>query len=176
MRHKNINKVTHQWLAKRIQASDILVDATAGNGHDTVFLASLGKHVFAFDVSELAYQRTKEKIMHLDNVTLIHDSHTQIKKYITTPIDGVMFNCGYLPQSDHSSVTEATTTLLALDHLRDLLAKDGWICITVYTGHSQGEIEAIEVKSWLDRHAKIIRSYTYEGVNNTPIAYLATLA
>ena len=41
---------------------DIVVDATMGNGHDTLFLAKLAKQVYAFDIQEQALGKTQERL------------------------------------------------------------------------------------------------------------------
>ena len=60
-------------------------DATAGNGHDTLFLAQRvlpGGRVFAFDVQEAAIGRTRERLSDrgLESVTLIHAGHQEIEQ------------------------------------------------------------------------------------------------
>ena len=52
----------HGLLERHIGAGDVTVDATAGNGHDTLFLANrVGPegHVFAFDVQPEALDVTR---------------------------------------------------------------------------------------------------------------------
>ncbi|HYF38023.1 MAG TPA: methyltransferase domain-containing protein, partial [Prosthecobacter sp.] len=49
----------------RIRPGDIVVDATAGNGHDTLFLAGLvgeAGHVYAVDVQEAAVKETRRRL------------------------------------------------------------------------------------------------------------------
>ena len=40
-------EMAHQFLAEVITKEDVVVDATMGNGHDTVFLAKLAGQVYA---------------------------------------------------------------------------------------------------------------------------------
>ena len=54
---------THDWISRVVLPGDTVVDATAGNGHDTVFLARLAGpsgQVHAFDVQEEAIRATRE--------------------------------------------------------------------------------------------------------------------
>jgi tRNA1(Val) A37 N6-methylase TrmN6 len=173
MRHTNINVITHDWISQVIKPTDIVIDATAGNGHDTLFLSQRSRHVFAFDVSELAISRTKEKTKQQNNVSLICDSHKDMETYIKESVDGIIYNCGYLPNSDHQSVTQVETTIASLDVAKNLLKDKGWLCITVYLGHAHGDEEATAVLSWLKRNMMIEKTYTYEGVSFAPIAYFA---
>ena len=76
---------SHQLLEEVIQKGDHVVDATMGNGHDTVFLAGLvgeaGK-VYAFDIQNQALQTTQAKLLQkalIDRVALISDGHENIK-------------------------------------------------------------------------------------------------
>ena len=49
-------------LSEYISKGDIVIDATAGNGHDTLALAKLvglEGTVYAFDIQEIALQKTK---------------------------------------------------------------------------------------------------------------------
>ncbi len=173
MRHTNINLITHDWISQVIQPTDVVIDATAGNGHDTLFLSQHAKHVFAFDVSELAISRTKEKTIQQKNVSLICDSHENIETHVKESINGIVYNCGYLPNSDHLSVTRVETTIASLDVAKKILNNEGWICITVYLGHSHGAEEANAVLNWLSKNMLIEKTYTYDGVNHAPIAYFA---
>ena len=68
LRAKYINKVTEVnkiYLENIINEGDIVVDATMGNGYDTVYLAKKvgpkGK-VYAFDVQEEALKSTSKKV------------------------------------------------------------------------------------------------------------------
>ena len=95
--------MVHEILKTKIKEGDIVVDATVGNGYDTVFLAKVvGKtgRVIGFDIQEKALNNTKDKLIRENlegRVILIHDSHSNIDKYIKEPINGAMFNLGYLP-------------------------------------------------------------------------------
>lgn len=173
MRATNINIITHQWIKEAIDKESIVVDATMGNGHDTLFLSEHAQFVYAFDISAQALEITQKRLQHQTNVQLIHDSHEHIQTYINHPIDGIVFNCGYLPNSDHTSVTQSHTTLAALDGALTLLKPQGWLCITLYLGHPQGPQEAHDVKRWLDTHTKILKTYTYPNIEKAPIAYFA---
>ncbi len=173
MRHTNINIITHQWIHSVIHPTDVVIDATAGNGHDTLFLSTHANHVFAFDISLQAIKQTKEKTQQQNNISLICDSHEYMDQHIHTPITGIVYNCGYLPNSDHQSVTHVHSTIASLEIAKKLLKKDGWFCITVYFNHKQGKEEAESVLTWLNNNTLIENTYTYEGVYNAPIAYFA---
>ena len=130
-----------------------------GNGYDTLFLSTLvpnGK-VYAFDIQESAIKSTEQKLIEngVSNVTLIHASHSEVKKYVETPINAAMFNLGYLPGGDKSIHTMTETTLTAVQSALDLLAHGGVLTVSVYPGHDEGTREGealLDMLSQIDRH------------------------
>ena len=50
-------EMAHDFLSQVITPEDIVVDATMGNGYDTLFLAKLAKQVYAFDIQEQALEK-----------------------------------------------------------------------------------------------------------------------
>ncbi|MEH7349029.1 class I SAM-dependent methyltransferase [Gottfriedia acidiceleris] len=138
-------------LQSTVKEGDITIDATIGNGHDTVFLAKLvGEtgHVYGFDIQELAIQKTTEKINNenLSNqVTLLQRSHAEVKKVIPASfhekLKGAIFNLGYLPGSDKSVVTVPESTISAIEQILEMMAPEGIIVVVIYHGHEGGEIE-----------------------------------
>ena len=55
-------EMAHDFLSEVVTKEDIVVDATMGNGHDTLFLAKLAKKVYAFDIQEQALEKTQERL------------------------------------------------------------------------------------------------------------------
>ncbi|MCB0271810.1 MAG: class I SAM-dependent methyltransferase [Bdellovibrionales bacterium] len=148
----SLTAFAHQWILKNATNFQFAVDATCGNGLDSVFLAknTTGK-LFCFDIQEEAIQNTKAKLLqnHLHcQYQLIHDSHENIKQYIDTlSIDVAMMNLGYLPHGDHSITTTHTSTMKALDEIHKQLK--GVMTILCYPGHAQGKIETQAVAKWI---------------------------
>lgn len=145
-----LNAVTlsHKMVQEIVRPGDVVVDATVGNGRDTVFLAELvgsqGK-VFGFDIQQDAIERAKARLVDGDleqRVTLIHDGHENLNNYVKPFVKACMFNLGYLPGSSHDLVTRPETTGLALQGVLGLLDKGGIITLVVYTGHLGGCQEA----------------------------------
>lgn len=136
-----------------VRAGSRTVDATCGNGHDTLLLARLvgasGK-VWAFDIQEQALLETHRKLKESgleQRVSLLHQGHEHMAEYVPAPVDAVIFNLGYLPGSDRSIITRPETTLLAFDQALQLLSPEGILIAAVYPGHPGGceEEHAIEV-------------------------------
>ncbi len=159
-------------LSSVINEGDIAVDATAGNGHDTLFLANLVGEtgfVYAFDIQQQAVdvtiQRLKENgLEHRARVIL--DGHEQLSKYVQEEVAGAIFNLGYLPGGNHDIITKGETTISAIEQLLSLLKIGGIIVLVIYHGHEGGKEErdaVIEfVKSLPQKYVHVIR---YEFIN-----------
>jgi len=180
-----VNAVTlsHQVVAKVVKPGDIVVDATVGNGNDTVFLADLvgpGGHVYGFDIQQAALDRTRERLgkaMLLPRVTLFNAGHEQLSRYVTESIKTCMFNLGYLPGSEHRVVTQPHTTVSAIRQAMDLLLPNGIISIVVYTGHQGGPEEAAAVSGILEtlpQELWDVAAITFPNRGNDP-PYLVTI-
>ncbi|GBG97490.1 class I SAM-dependent methyltransferase [Lactococcus termiticola] len=146
-----IQEMAHALLADVIKPGDLAVDATMGNGYDTVFLAGLGAKTVAFDVQAEALEATQAKLEEAGlSARLIHDGHEQLANYIQEPVKAAVFNLGYLPGTDKSIVTTGDHTIQALDALLDLLEVAGRIVLVVYHGHPGGQEEKKAVVSWAE--------------------------
>ncbi|WP_039043996.1 class I SAM-dependent methyltransferase [Sporosarcina sp. ZBG7A] len=160
-----------QLLTEVISEGDIVVDATMGNGNDTVFLAQAvgptGK-VYAFDIQQQALDATKERLGNLYTQTeLILDSHSTIHKYVPQGIMAAVFNLGFLPnQRDHAVITHPETTVQALKETLTLLKPGGMITIAVYDGHPGGPEERDAVVGFVQQlDAKRYQVVRHEVVN-----------
>lgn len=130
------------WLKEIIKPNDSVIDATMGNGNDTLFLASLNANVVAFDIQEKAIENTQKRLDEANlSAKLILDGHQNINQYVTTSIKAAIFNLGYLPNADKSIITTAKTTLCAIEQCAELLEKNGRIAIMIYYGHEGGNLE-----------------------------------
>jgi len=144
----NTQTMLKMYLQQLIQHGDQVIDATAGRGKDTLFLAEcVGPEgrVFAFDIQEEAIQSTRELLTAhkmLDRVALFRESHTEIGRLVPQGIRAVVFNLGYLPGSNQAMITEPETTLRAVNDTLKLLVAKGVIVCTVYRGHSHSLEEA----------------------------------
>ena len=166
-------EMAHDFLAQVITQEDIVVDATMGNGHDTLFLAQLAKQVYAFDIQEQALEKTSQRIQEagLTNVDLILQGHETVDEYVTE-VKAAIFNLGYLPSADKSIITQPQTTLEALEKLCQMLIKGGRIAIMIYYGHEGGDIErdaVLDFVSQLPQQEYTATIYrTLNQINNPP--------
>lgn len=149
----------------------VAIDATVGNGHDTVFLArAAGERglVAGFDIQEAALENTRRRLIAEGlekRVHLFQASHEHMERELCTlphfsagsPPSAavVMFNLGFLPGSDKTLTTRAATTLPALRAAVSLLAVHGMLSVHLYTGQAHGLEEKERVLEWgraLPRH------------------------
>ncbi len=139
-----------------IHGGDQVIDATAGNGHDTLFLAEcVGEsgRVLAFDVQEAAVASAREKITQAgfaERVIFFQESHERMEAHAAAEsAAAVMFNLGYLPGEDHERTTEPGTTLNALEATARVLKPGGVLSVICYPGHPAGAVEAEAVEKWM---------------------------
>ena len=150
-----------EFILRHLGEGGVAVDFTMGNGHDTSFLShTVGEtgHVYAFDIQPEAIESTKktlEKNGCPDNVTLILDSHSNVKKYVTGEINAGMFNLGFMPGGDKTKTTMRETTMPAVRDAVSMLAPGGILSVAIYPGHAEGDAEGRELREYyasLDRH------------------------
>ena len=166
-------EMAHDFLAQVITKDDVVVDATMGNGHDTLFLAKLAKQVYAFDIQEQALEKTSQRLLEagLTNVELILQGHETVDQFVRE-VKAAIFNLGYLPSADKSIITMPQTTIEALEKLCQMLVKGGRIAIMIYYGHEGGDIERDAVMDYVSQlpqqeyTATIYR--TLNQINNPP--------
>ena len=144
--------ITEYYISQYIVEGDTVVDATAGNGNDTLKLCSaVGERglVYAFDIQKEALNSTKNKLIdaNMTNFKLIQSCHSVMDNYISAPVKAVVFNLGYLPGGDHSIHTTADTTVKAINKSLALLTKDGFVSVSIYYGKNSGTDEKENVLS-----------------------------
>ena len=144
--------ISHYFVAQALGEGEIAMDATAGNGNDTLFLArAVGPQgqVYAFDIQEDALTNTRRRLEEageLAQTRLIKDGHEHLARYVRGPVAAVMFNLGYLPRGNHEIITRPETTCRAIEAGLELLRPRGVMSIVVYPGHPGGDREAAEVE------------------------------
>lgn len=181
LRAKYINKITEVnkiFLEKVVNKGDVVIDATMGNGYDTVYLGNLvgedGK-VYAFDVQEEAIKSTRKKVERdnmTDRVELILDGHENLDKYVDEEVACVVFNLGYLPRAKHVVITKPDTTLQAIKKSLNLLKPNGVISIAAYIGHEGGMEEKDYICEYLNnldqKEFNVLHMQFTNQINNPP--------
>ncbi|MFM7055620.1 MAG: class I SAM-dependent methyltransferase, partial [Planctomycetota bacterium] len=157
---QSLTQLAHSMARRAFRAGDRVLDATAGNGHDTRFLADLAgaAAVTAIDLQPAAIAATRKRLGEAaEQVLLITGEHARELERIgrelqergdggTRPFGVIMFNLGYLPGSDRSVITQAETTHRALTASLQLLRPRGVLTVIVYRGHPGSAAEYAAVK------------------------------
>ncbi len=163
-------------LAQYIHPGDCVIDATAGNGKDTLKLCELvGEQgqVYAFDIQQTALDNTAALLEAnaKSNATLFWESHAKIGELIHQPIRAAIFNLGYLPGGDHTLTTGVEETKIAIAACLKLLKKDGMLAIVFYPGHPAGAEEKKTILPWASRlDAGIFHCAHVEMINQSESA------
>lgn len=151
-------KEAQRHIAASLPTPGIAIDATVGNGYDTLFLAhQVGPTgtVYGFDIQDAALNSATTRLKSaglLNRVKLIQACHANMADHIDPhqygQINTVMFNLGYLPGHDKAVITRTDTTLAALDAALGLIVIGGTISIIAYPGHTGGNLETKVVAAW----------------------------
>ncbi len=183
MEKLNTLGIAHGFMKQYIRQGDHCIDATAGRGHDTVFLAeAVGDcgRVTAFDIQQEALDSTKALLCEkglADRVELILDSHAEMARYVAPEtIACISFNFGYLPGGDHNICTRAESSIPAIEAGLRLLKDGGIMSLCIYYGKDTGFAEKDALLDFL----KTIDSKQYTVLitdfanrpNNPPIPVL----
>lgn len=148
--------LAHFFLRQRLNPGDRVIDATCGNGQDTLLLAELvgasGK-VWAFDIQEEALGKTGQLLEAAgfgERVQLVSAGHETMADVVSEPVQAIVFNLGYLPTGERAIKTLPESTLAALEQALTLLLPGGLILVAVYTGHAGGGEEWTTVRQWAE--------------------------
>ncbi len=157
------------------------LDATAGKGNDTLFLAEgVGKtgRVYALDIQAKALEQTLKRLETVgvqDRVTLVQENHANLAQAVDGELDAIMFNLGYLPGSDHRIKTNPADTLSALEQALAKLSQKGRMSVIVYTGHPGSGAEARVVSGFaasLSENYTVVKLCFWNGPRQAPELYL----
>ena len=152
----HLDLTTHYW-KELIKPGDIVIDATCGNGKDTLKLALLALQeaqglLYACDIQKEAIAQTQHYLTgHLSaqqllRIQFILGCHSQFPKEIQTEtVKLIVYNLGYLPKGNKAFTTKMNTTLQSLNQARKLVMPGGVISITCYPGHAEGFVEEQEL-------------------------------
>lgn len=166
MNHKQL---IHQWITQ-FNPLDTVIDMTAGNGHDTYFLSHHATHVIAIDIQEEAIKATQERCKEQHNISYHVQSNAKYQH--RRKVDGIMYNLGYLPGSDKSIITTATSTLQSLQHALPYVTK--FITISCYRKHDGGDYEYQKVKRFVETNFTKIEVLEYQ-TELSPVTFLITI-
>lgn len=158
----------HLFLAKKywsehLSMGDFVIDATLGNGHDSLFLSKLVINnesgcILGIDIQEEAIVSSKNKMQHeldveiFQRINLKQMSHADIDKIVYEKKPKlIVYNLGYLPGQNKNITTLTETTISSLEKALNILADDGAISVTCYPRHEEGSRETQAVYDFLTK-------------------------
>ncbi|PON70295.1 S-adenosyl-L-methionine-dependent methyltransferase superfamily protein [Parasponia andersonii] len=159
---KKATEVAHKVWERVVRKGDTVIDATCGNGYDTLKMLrmvadeSQQGRVYGLDIQNDALENTSSLLEQSvspnekELVKLFQICHSKMGEVL--PEDTWMglgsdflgdfrliaFNLGYLPGGDKTLITEPHTTLEALNVAKNILTPGGLISLVVYIGHPGG--------------------------------------
>lgn len=174
--NKSILNKVNQLIENNLKNNDIAVDMTIGNGNDTLFIGNIVKNgfVFGFDIQKQAIKNT-EKLLNENNIInykLFNESHENIDIILNDyigKISLILFNLGYLPNSDKSIMTNHISTINAIKNSFKMLNNKGIILIVIYP-QEEGKKEGIYLKKYLNDNN--INYSEYHNTDNIDAPYL----
>ena len=146
--------LAHSYWKSILHPGDSVIDATCGNGYDTLLLAQLSlSHerrgsLVAIDMQHDAIESTKNRLatsLHPDLLELVsfkNQCHSIFPKEIKPEtIQLIVYNLGYLPGGNKTLTTLTETTIQSITQALTLIKIGGAISMTCYPGHSEGVVE-----------------------------------
>jgi hypothetical protein len=170
---KNHLDLAHQYWKLLLRPGDIAIDATCGNGNDSLFISKqillqgqtegMGE-LFLFDIQQTALNKALELLsLHLDTQQLsrirpflsCHSIFPDVIREATVAL--AAYNLGYLPGGDKSLTTRVSSSLVSLQNVLSLIKPGGVVSVTCYPGHSEGQREEEAILKW----ASALPPYTW---------------
>lgn len=191
--YNHVVQFQHIFWDEQLKSAKTIIDATAGNGHDLLYLANHcrpGATIWGLDKQPEAIEASTKRLQTECKRTdieycLVQGKHEDIlantakdsdDSSVIESIDLLIFNLGYLPGSDHSMMTQAGSTIQAIKGGLGLLNPKGLITVVTYPGTPEGEQENRAVREFLTSlPQKQHDSATWELINQAnkpPILYI----
>lgn len=180
MKQSQITFWCHEIIRSQVQREGFYIDATMGNGNDTLMLCEWAGEtgtVLAFDVQDTALKSTEEllkKHNYTKRARLIKSGHENMDQYAKpNSADAICFNFGYLPGGDHMIATKPDTSVTAICKGLDILKSGGMMSLCIYSGGDTGFEEKEQILEYLrglpsNQYTVIVNEY-YNRKNCPPI-------
>ena len=125
-------ELCHEFLELHVTPGGLYLDATCGNGNDTLFLCRLAGQngrVLAMDIQQKAVDRTNKRLTDAGyekvGRAVLYD-HAKLGELVQPgKVDCVLFNFGWLPGAEHTVHSTAQGSLSALCAALDALRPGG---------------------------------------------------
>lgn len=126
-------QLAHAYWKEILSPGDRVIDATCGNGYDTLFLAQFDIELIAYDIQKEAIEAARAKA---PNATFRLQSHAS---FVETEAALIVYNLGYLPGGNKTLTTHCETTLRSVKRALEIATKA--VSIACYPGHPEGARE-----------------------------------
>lgn len=180
-----IHAVVHERWRKCLLDGAVAIDATTGNGHDTLVLAEAvgpSGRVYALDIQPCALAAAWSRVAARglsSRVTFLLEPHERLLAVLPSACRGkvraVVFNLGYLPGGDKELTTKTTTTLAAVQVSQGFLEAGGLLSIVSYSGHPEGWKETLALREWASALAPsewLVEIWQPFDRSNAPVAFM----
>jgi hypothetical protein len=178
--------LAHMFLRQVLRPGDTVIDATAGKGHDSSFLARIiltpdSGSLVSMDVQEQALAKTRETLvlsmaplysvkqiesMMRDRVRLVLQNHRSFPTDIPDEsVAAIVYNLGYLPGSDKSITTCPADTIASIEAATRLVKTHGLISILAYRGHEGG----VEETAAVEKFATSLKPFDWSVYSHYPL-------
>lgn len=169
------------YFDKLLTFGDSAIDATCGNGHDTLFLAQHtltadSGTLYSLDIQQEALDSAKKLLQEklgsplLKRIHFLKMCHSEFPPEIAeNSVKLIVYNLGYLPGGNKEITTKYETTLRSVNNALKLVMPGGAISITCYPGHPAGKVEedlileftaTLDPKEWNCCHHRLINRNT----------------
>jgi len=185
-------RVNHAMLSLAVRPGDSVIDATCGNGYDSLYLARLvlpeGK-LWCIDKQESAIAATRGRLEEEFGavavercVRFVQGCHSKLPAAIELPpasVAAVVYNLGYLPGGPDKSVTtqvDSTLQSLRLATGSGMVRPDGLVTVVAYRHSPQEEEQVRALFSQLPLSLWDVSSHCGlqgNGTSTGPILYSA---
>ena len=180
MRQSQITYWCHEIIRSQALRGGFYIDATMGNGNDTLMLCRLAGtsgSVLAFDIQEKALLHTDRLLIEhgvRNRARLILAGHEHMDQYARgNSADAICFNFGYLPGGDHQIATSSATSVTAIQKGLDILKHGGMMSLCIYSGgdtrFEEKELLLTYLKKLSPKEFTIIENRYLNRGNHPPI-------
>lgn len=170
--------LAHFYWDLLLKGGDLVLDATCGQGKDSLFLAKKilekekGK-LIVMDLQKEALEKTRFLLEeHLDQEVLeqvqyINSCHSEIDLPYPDTLKLIVYNLGYLPGGNKELTTTLESSIQSFEKAFQLLRLHGYLSITCYPGHPAGKIEKEGILSWAKSLPKSFTCCHHQWINRS---------
>lgn len=173
----------HKIFECNLSPGDFVVDATAGNGHDSLKLATCvlteaSGQLHFFDIQEISIQNTWKRLKRelpkalLPRITSYLACHSHFP-FQANSVQLIAYNLGYLPGGEKSLTTRLETTIQSLEQGWTKLKEGGVLVVTCYPGHEAGTRESAAVIQFVNTIQKArVNEHRFREESHAPFVLM----